>query len=79
MLPFIDMINHDESSDGGSFEFDIRIEGDTIKLYSTRNYGKGDQVVLSYGDSKSEMNSTDHHLTRHGIFINQGTKNLSTK
>lgn len=79
MIPFIDMINHDERLDGGSFEFDIRIEDDKIKLYSTRNYSKGDQIVLSYGDSRSEMNSTDHHLTRHGIFINQWKKNRSIK
>lgn len=71
MIPFIDMINHDEHSNGKSFGFDIRFVDNKIKLYSSRNYNKGDQITISYGDPKSEMKTIDHHLTRHGILINQ--------
>lgn len=69
MIPFVDMINHDKNVKNVDFEFDLRFEDDKIRLYSSRNYKKGEQIVVSYGDPYSEKNSVDHHLTRHGIFL----------
>jgi hypothetical protein len=67
MMPVIDLINHDTKTQKINFEADIVIEHEHVILRSPRDYKKGEEVVMCYGDSNSEIDSVDHHLMRHGI------------
>tara|TARA_B110000858_G_scaffold50758_1_gene58752 strand:- start:776 stop:1606 length:831 start_codon:yes stop_codon:yes gene_type:complete len=68
MIPMIDMINHGTTPENNGFEIDTRIEDKYIRLYSPRNYRKGEEILMSYGDTESGYESIDHHLYRHGFF-----------
>jgi hypothetical protein len=68
MIPMIDMINHGTTPENNEFEIDARIEDKYIRLYSPRNYRKGEEILMSYGDTESDYESIDHRLYRHGFF-----------
>lgn len=68
MIPMVDMINHGTSRESNGFEIDIRIEDRYVRLYSPRNYAKGEEILMSYGDAESGQEYRDHHISRHGFF-----------
>lgn len=67
MLPWIDLINHDPRAKVHAFEYDINITDGIVTLKSTRDYAKGEEVVVSYGDALVK-DAVEHHLVRHGLF-----------
>ena len=67
MLPWIDLINHDPDADVHAFEYDLNITDGIVTLKSTRDYAKGKEVIVSYGDALVK-DAVEHHLVRHGLF-----------
>lgn len=68
MIPMVDMINHGTSRENNGLEIDIRVEDKYVRLYSPRNYTKGEEILMSYGDAESGQEYRDHHMSRHGFF-----------